>query len=445
MKIFDWFRDKIDVKQSNEANTNEVNTFDIQNTTAFDLIDFLANGGDIDDFNLPASGGALTYTPLNRAITLLTGMISRVIVESLQVVDANGNRVSNPRAQSAIMLLRHSPDGITPAFTWHEDALSDLLTEGNLLALVGDDRDDRANKLSRALPWSSSVLRTGMNEYIYRLQLADDPTGKIIEVGSKRVIHARFGRIRRSGMASSSGKYLFAAPPIKILRNAVRTGIAADMEVLRHFKDGPRSDIAVVFEGDAPKPKQAADLLTWLLKNGTNPNLPLIFPYPGAKFVKLDLAAQSEAEGKLREFQVRDVTRIYGVPAPVLMENVSSWGQGIAELARMTWRFGARQHCDRYLEAIGMRLLRKGDRFMIDPSEFTRPDPAQLSNLINGMLGGTPYGTKEEARRLIGFPRDPDGEVPERREGGDNPKTKFKDNNRLEENADDEEDEDEER
>ena len=417
MIIKDWFK-----KFTNPQQNNEDLDFDITQTTAFDLMKYLADGGDLDDFNLPASGGALSYTALNRAITLLTGMIARVIVESLQVVDRNGNRVSNARANAATNLLRHSPDGITPAFSWHEDALSDLLIDGNCLALVGDDRNDLANKLTRAVPWASSVMKTANNEYYYRLQLDNMPSGNLIEVGMNRVVHARFGRIKRSGMFSDSSKHLFAAPPIKVLKRAVQTGMAADNEVLRYFKDGARSDVAIVFEGGAPDPKQAKSLLEWMVKYCNNPNLPILFPFPGAKFVKLDQSAQSEADGKLREYQVRDVTRIYGVPPPVLMETVSSWGQGIAELARMTWRFGARQHCDRYLEALGMKLLRKGDRFLVDPSEFTRPDPAQLANLIDGMLGGTPYGSKEEARKLIGFPRDPDGEVPERREGGDNPK-----------------------
>ena len=391
-------------------------------TTFSQILDYVQGTGDLDvlgELALSSGGGALSYTALHRAITVLTGMIARTIVDTARVVDAEGNRVAGPRAQAALRMMRESPDGICAAYTWHEDALSDLLTDGNFLALVRRDARDRAQRLERAVPWGSYTVRERWGAWIYHLRLADTDEGRVVVAASQNVTHGRFGRIRRSGSNQGSTRQMFATPPVQVYRRAAKTGLAADQHILRYFRDGgsQASTIGITFEGAAPKPEQAQSLRDWL-KGYRNSREPLIIPFPGAKFTSLNQPAQSEATGKLREFQIRDATRIYGVPAPVLGEMVTSWGQGIAELARMTWRFGAAPFAYRYLEAIGYRLLRPGDRFMLDPSEFTRPDPGQLASLIDGMLGGTPYGTEAEARRLVGLPRDPDGEVPARREGG---------------------------
>lgn len=394
-------------------------------TTFSQILDYVSGTGDVDvlgDLALTSGGGALSYTALHRAITVLTGMIARVIVDTLRVVDQDGNRATGPRAETALRLMRQSPDGMCAAYTWHEDALSDLLTDGNVLAVVRRDARDRPVRLERAVPWGSYVVQTRERDWLYHLRLADQAEGTVIPVAMYNTIHGRFGRIRRSGSNQGSTRQMFATPPVQVYRRAARTGIAADRHILRFFSEGgsQASTVGVVFEGNSPTPDQAKELRKWF-RGYRNSRDALIVPFPGARLVQLNQPVQSEATGKLREFQIRDVTRLYGVPPPVLGENVTSWGSGIAELARMTWRFGAGPFAYRYLEAAGYRLLRPGDRFMLDPSEFTRPDPGAMATLIDGMLGGTPYGTRAEARRFVGLPRTPDGEIPTRREGGTGP------------------------
>lgn len=421
--MFEWLRWRPKAEESGpDEQPDDAGYYVPADTTFSQILDYVSGTGDLDvlgELALASGGGALSYTALHRAITILSGMISRTIVHTLRVEDADGNRVAGPRADTALRLMRHSPDGMCPAYTWHEDSLSDLLTDGNSLAIVRRDMRDRPQRLERALPWSSYTVRVQPDNWIYHLRLADREYGQVISAAPRDVVHSRFGRIRRSGSNAGSTRQMFATPPVQVFRRAARTGIAADQHVLRYFKDGgsQASNVAIVFDGDAPNPTQAKELRRWF-SSYRNSRDPLIIPFPGAKVQSISQPAQSEAEGKLREFEIRDVTRVYGVPPPVLGESVTSWGQGIAELARMTWRFGAAIFAYRYLEAMGFRLLRPGDRFAVDPSEFTRPDPGQLATLISGMLGDTPYGTEAEARRLVGLPRDPDGEVPARMEGG---------------------------
>ena len=92
------------------------------------------------------------------------------------------------------------------------------------------------------------------------------------------------------------------------------------------------------------------------------------------------------------------------------------WGSGIAELARMAWRFSVGLWTSRLLTSLEMVLLRNGDRFIVNPAEFTRPDLETLAAAMDKAGGGTPWMATPEIRYEFGLSREPDGDLPERRE-----------------------------
>ena len=122
-------------------------------------------------------------------------------------------------------------------------------------------------------------------------------------------------------------------------------------------------------EGKQPLNKpQRDEVLQWVQKFSKSREPLVTF---GGKSTKIEDSPQdSEARG-LREFQVQEIAKVYGVPAPLLGVDVTEWGQGIEQLAKLFWRFGARQHLERFLAPFQNRLLRPGDRFHVDTTDLS--------------------------------------------------------------------------
>ena len=124
---------------------------------------------------------------------------------------------------------------------------------------------------------------------------------------------------------------------------------------------------------------------------------------------------QDREAGNLRVHQAQEVAAAYGVPPPLIGMVVTEWGQGIAELARMFYRFGAKQHAERFLAPFQTRLLRPGDRFPYrsDRSAARQHRTRSASSLmaVQGDAQRTPIATLTELRRIAGLTADPGGRV----------------------------------
>ena len=76
-------------------------------------------------------------------------------------------------------------------------------------------------------------------------------------------------------------------------------------------------------------------------------------------------------------------------------------------------RFGLRQHLDRVLAPLQVRLLPPDDRFWVDTSDLLRGDAEAIQKLLMALQGDAqraPIASREELRHVAGLPRDVDGE-----------------------------------
>ena len=102
---------------------------------------------------------------------------------------------------------------------------------------------------------------------------------------------------------------------------------------------------------------------------------------------------------------------MYGIPAPLLNVQVTNWGRGIAELARLFYQFGGRYHLSAFLGAWRQVLLAPGERFRINEAVVTRGAPRELAGLIRVLQGDAQreaLGTRQELRELAGLQREAD-------------------------------------
>ena len=107
----------------------------------------------------------------------------------------------------------------------------------------------------------------------------------------------------------------------------------------------------------------------------------------GAKSSMISDTPQDREAGNLRVHQAQEVAAAYGVPPPLVGMMVTEWGQGIAELARMFYRFGAKQHAERFLAPFQVRLLRPGDRFHLDLTDLLRGNTGRDQQAAHGCPG----------------------------------------------------------
>ena len=389
-------------------------------TTWSQILDYASGAGDPWPFDFYRAGlpigrdVAVNYATLNRCVTLIAGTVAQLVAGgSLRVVDRDGRRRTSQRAGRVLDLLSGSPDGgTTPASSFVEDLVADYCLDGNALVVPSVSGDGTLRRLRRMSPWDNDVTYAQSGEPIYRLTTVDGPLATEYHA-ARDVVHIRWPRLLRYGRSRSTREG-FALAPVVALRPALDIGLQGDTYIREWFRRGAQSKLHINFDtpqGTEPLVlPEREKLVQWVLKYSRS-RAPLV-TFDGKSGYLQDTPQDREAKA-LREFQLQEVGRYFGVPSPLINVDITNWGSGIEQLAKLYFRFGARQHLDRVLAPLQVRLLAPGDRFWVDTSDLLRGDSEAISKLLTPLQGDaqrSPIATREELRHLAGLPRDVDGE-----------------------------------
>ena len=389
-------------------------------TTWSQILDYASGAGDAWPLDLYRAGlpvsrdVAVSYATLNRCVTLIAGTVAQLVCGgSLRVVDRDGRRRSGRPAGRVLDLLSGSPDGgTTPASSFIEDLVADYCLDGNALLVPSVSGDGSLQRLRRMSPWDNDVTYAQSGEAVYRLTPVDGPPTTEYHA-ARDVVHIRWPRLLRYGRTRSTREG-FALAPVVALRPALDIGLQGDTYIREWFRRGAQSKLHVNFTTPPNTSQlnkaQRKELIDYV-KKAVRSREPLV-TVDGSTAPIQDTPQDRQAKD-LREFQVQEVARVFGVPAPLLNVDITNWGSGIEQLAKLYFRFGARQHLDRVLAALQLRLLAPGDRFWVDTSDLLRGDAEAIGKLLMAMQGDAqraPIATREELRHLAGLPRDVDGE-----------------------------------
>lgn len=366
------------------------------------ILDYAAGADDGDwPFELYAAGvgGAVVrYAALYRVLTLISGTIAQLVCApgSLRVIDRDGRRV---RSDRVVDLLAASPDGgETPASHLIEDTVADYLVRGTAY-LAARRGVAGVSRLDRMLSGDRSVYHGHEGGAMLRLRRLDGTTEA---VARRDVAVVRWPRLIATDRIEG-------ASPLTALRPALDIGIQGDRYIREWFRSGAKSRLHLDYDPQIARTdkqrneiRESVDLYT-----RSRTRQPLV-TFGGASNSISD-TPQDRAASMLREFQVREIGRVYGVPAPLLGEQVTEWGKGIEQLARLFWRFGARTHLDRLLLPLSHLLLPPGHCLACDHHELIAGDTEALRGLLVALQGDAqrdPIATREELRRLAGLPRE---------------------------------------
>ena len=362
-----------------------------------------------DSFRVMSREVASSYATLFRCMLLISGSLADLITKTVRVVDYEGREVLGSNAKRVISLLRESADGTNPSIQFLRDMVIDFLLDGNSLALIDRNSKSQISKLRRLNGWGASAHEVSGGWY-YQVTFADSEMGESMEVFQNRIIHARYPKMSRTGSYSGRGSR-FATPPLMVLRRALDTGIAADEFVRQYFDaagGGSRSRLAISYDV-APEGKDAREaVINYIGEYVSKSRSPLVL-FGGGKPVKLGDTPQDNDALKLREFQVLEIARAFGVPAPLIGQNTTQWGSGIEQLSKMFWTHSAKHYLNDILEPMSLLLLPRGQKLAVQESEIFSGDTDAVTKLVqtaaqHGLI------TREEARKRLGFTADMQGE-----------------------------------
>ena len=372
-------------------------------------------GGTIVPYGFPA---------LIRCITLNSSVIAQLVSGGgLMIVDRRtSKRVkltnSSTKASRAMELMVDSPDGRLPAYQWHESVASDLMTMSNYL-VRGYRGGSKVERMVRQSMGDATTRLTMDNDWTYRSRAWGAKAGSLGEYSRQEAAHGFWGSLRFAGNSGldSSDTNIFATPVLKLLRPAVQVGLDGEQYVKNFFK-GNASQVPYVISFQRQVDAKFRKEVNFFLKKhkgrdplviGGNPTITSVQGTP-----------QRRDTLDLRVHQIEEIGRVYGIPAPLLGVAVTSWGSGIGTLGKFAWRFGLKQHVDRYLSGFSTLLLDKNHSFRINPIELIRDDPAQMASYYIAALGGTgnhpPWMSIEEVRHDVGLPIDVMGELVQMRQ-----------------------------
>ena len=105
-----------------------------------------------------------------------------------------------------------------------------------------------------------------------------------------------------------------------------------------------------------------------------------------------------------RQFQVEEISRIYGIPPFMLghNENTTSWGSGVESMGKGFVRYALRQHLNKFQNEINRKFFRSARKVAVfDTSDLERADMKshfEALRIAVGRAGEAPFMTKNEVR-----------------------------------------------
>ena len=325
----------------------------------------------------------LDHPALIRCLSLSCSVTTQLLSSmELSVRDRDGKTVNSARARRLVRVMTESPDGILDAYNYWTRLSYDFLTEGNAIQTIVT-AGNRISSVRRMMPKNFQVYEVADKiGVIYSLNrnVSGRSTSAPREYPHGEVIHSMWP------LPENDGQFR-GASPIQLINRSLKIALMSDGYVEDFFKGGPSGAVRGRIAITVP-PNATIEEIKEFLENmeaASDSRHPLLL-LEGMEMQSINDDPANEAMAKLREFQLREISRVYGLPAPLVGENVTQWGSGIEELAKLAWKFGFRHYVDSILRPMSTRLLPYGERLAINELELLRGDTLALTKLIDMML-----------------------------------------------------------
>jgi len=329
------------------------------------LSQFSTGGGSVP---FVSAANALRYTPVYRAVTLIASDIARLELE----VSAGG----------ADSLLR-SPSRFMSAYEFRRAMTMQVLLYGNAFAAINRTRGGELLELIMLEPDSVS-LDTGGAVPVYRTRAYGN-------LGLEQMFHLR--------APSTNG--LWGESPINLCATSLQLLAAQEQMALENFKNAGNPKIAIMHPAKVTPETMHKMEAYYAERHGgsAKSGKPLILA-DGAKLERISSTIDDTGLEAARRYSIGDVSRIYGVPASYLSEDVGSSYGSMEWLSRMYVDACVSQWLACWSSEITSKLATPFDTVVWDTDDLVRPGMAEtMASLRTAVEAG--FMTRNEAREEI--------------------------------------------
>lgn len=359
-----------------------------------------------DDLDTPTRAEAMQYVPFARSVTFIANQVSDLISTSLRVVDMDGKRVSTEQSKKAVDMLTKSPNGVQSGKEFVRECMFDYLVLGNTVVHV--ERTMGSDKLLRLTRMDASNTRImigkqelGLRGLVYHVTPMGFHGTMILPVS--KIIHSRL--VPQSDyFLNESERQFMSDSPLRLLKKAILIGKYADNWVADFFNSAAKANMAIEFPEKMPKDLQEKQAKAYE-KSVVNKRAPFLV-FGGATIKEMNPNPENAEALELRRFGVEEIGRFYGLPSPILGLQVSQWGSGIEQLAKLAYRYGVKPHLEVMLDAFGHRMLPMGQKFEVESLHELKGDIAAMVSMVDTLKptnNGPALASMEECRALLGL------------------------------------------
>lgn len=311
---------------------------------------------------------AIRYTPVYRAITLISNDVARVDLE----VSASG----------ADSLLK-SPSRWMSAFEFRRAMTMQLLMWGNAFAAINRTRGGELLELI-LLEADSVTLDVSTGAMVYKTRMYGDLT-------ADQVFHLKAPNV--TGIWGES--------PINLCKTSIQLLAAQEDMALKAYSNAGNPKIALVHPGPLSLEARQRIMQDYEQKHaGTaNTGKPLVMA-EGMRIERISSTLDDAGLQAARQYSVGDVSRLFGVPASYLSEAVGPTYGTLEWLSRMYVDACLSAWLQVWRSEILTKLATPFDSVTFDTDALVKPGVAeQMAALRTGVEGG--FLTRNEARDML--------------------------------------------
>jgi HK97 family phage portal protein len=349
---------------------------------------------------VPTELTALTISAVYASINLIAGAISALPVCVYSRVAETGELTRLPRDDLHWVLNEQMTPRWSAASGW-EFLVQSLLMHGDAFARI-IRRGPMVVGIEPIHPLRVYVMP---NEDATRLIYVIDPD-PLFPKGTQRAVLDQDDVIHVAGFGFNG--YRGLSPLRHALRMSGAVSLATQDYAARFFANSARPD--VYFHTEQKLGPEAVDKLREQISDrhqGTrNAHKPIVLTN-GLDAKTLTMPIEDIQLLQLRQFQIEEIARIYGIPPFMIGHNekTTSWGSGVEAMGTGFVRYTLRQHLNKFQNELNRKLFRTAARVAeFDTWDLERADLSTMLTAFRtalGRAGERPMMSVNEVRHFL--------------------------------------------